>query len=137
VAVGVTVLVLVLGTVDELLILNLKETEMKNETLKLLVSLIEQDDVNSGSCKPHPFVVGQNYFFRLVTHYLTGKIKEIHGDFIALEDAAWISDTGRFSDALKSGEFEEVEPIFNPHGINMTAIVDYDVWPHALPRERK
>lgn len=29
---------------------------------------------------------------------------------IVLEDAAWIADTGRFSDALTSMSFQEVEP---------------------------
>lgn len=108
---------------------------MNRETLKLLVDLLE--DTPSEKSKAHPFIVGEKYFFRLVTHYLTGKVKAIHGDFLELEDAAWIANTGRFSDALKSGEFEEIEPIFNPHGINMTAIVDYDVWPHTLPRMQK
>lgn len=108
---------------------------MKKETLKLLVSLLDSENDNCG--KSHPFIIGEKYFFRLVTHYLTGRIKGIHGDFIELEDAAWICDTGRFADALRTGIFSEVEPIFNPHGINMTAIVDYDVWPHALPREQK
>jgi hypothetical protein len=55
-----------------------------------------------------------------------------------LKDAAWISDTGRFSDALKNAEFSEVEPF--PDGqviVGRGAIVDACEWKGSLPRKKK
>jgi hypothetical protein len=54
-----------------------------------------------------------------------------------LEDAAWIADTGRFSDALKSAKFNEVEPF--PNGrviIGRGSIIDA-VRFDPLPRDMK
>ena len=85
------------------------------------------------------FTLGQNYFVRAVTHYYTGKLVELTEHELVLEDAAWIADTGRFSDAMQSGEFSEVEPY--PDGVKVLvmrgAVVDASEWRHALPRSRK
>lgn len=58
----------------------------------------------------HPYNVGKNYFIRTVTHHLTGKLIAVHEQELVLEQAAWIADDGRFADALKKCEFNEVEP---------------------------
>ena len=55
----------------------------------------------------------------------TGKVVKVTDQEIVLEDAAWIADTGRFSDAIKKCEFNEVEPF--PDGkviIGRGAIID-------------
>ena len=57
--------------------------------------------------------VGGKYLFRTVTMIYTGEIVRMTGQEIELKDAAWIADTGRFADNLKSCEFNEVEPYFN------------------------
>lgn len=49
-----------------------------------------------------PFEVGENYLIRTVTFTLTGKIKSKIGAFLVLQDADWITDTGRFSISLES-----------------------------------
>lgn len=54
--------------------------------------------------------VGGKYLFRTVTMIYTGEIVRMTGQEIELKTAAWIADTGRFSDSLKSCEFNEVEP---------------------------
>ena len=59
---------------------------------------------------PHPFNVGGNYFIRTVTHHLTGQLDAVHATELVLSKAAWIADDGRFADAMKTGEFAEVEP---------------------------
>jgi len=56
------------------------------------------------------FVIGKNYLIRTVTMINTGRVVRVNSQEIVLEDAAWIADTGRFSDALKSCKFNEVEP---------------------------
>lgn len=87
--------------------------------------------------KPCPFKVGEQVFIRTVTHYLTGRIIDITGDFLTLEDAAWIADTGRFADALIKAEFSEVEPIKGLDRVNMGSFVDVIEWPYPLPQVQK
>jgi hypothetical protein len=81
--------------------------------------------------------VGNAVFVRTVTHYHTGRIVYIDKDVIELEDAAWIADTGRFGEALKTGTLGEVEPFPGVVAIGRGAIVDVTGWPHALPRVQK
>ena len=58
----------------------------------------------------HPWQIGKCYFIRTVTHHHTGRLVQVTEHELVLEHAAWIADDGRFSDAVKSGTFEEVEP---------------------------
>lgn len=71
-----------------------------------------------------PFEVGKAYLIRTVTMIQTGRIKAIKGKFLVLGEAAWIADTGRFSEALKDQEkFNEVEPFANDAIVNMDTII--------------
>lgn len=58
----------------------------------------------------NPFNIGANYFIRTVTHHLTGKVIQVTRQELVLVNAAWIADDGRFADALKTCQFNEVEP---------------------------
>lgn len=78
-----------------------------------------------------------NVIVRTVTHYYTGRIIAIRDGFMTLADAAWIADTGRWSDALCTGKLNEVEPYPGVVHISLGAIVDYSPWQHPLPREQK
>ena len=72
-----------------------------------------------------PFEIGGIYLIRTVTMIDTGRVIAASPQWIILEDAAWIADTGRFGDALKKCEFNEVEPF--PDGrviLNATAVID-------------
>ncbi len=72
-----------------------------------------------------PYEIGAIYLIRTVTMIDTGRIVRITAQEIVLEDAAWIADTGRFSDALEKAEFDEIEPF--PAGqiiVNRGAIID-------------
>ena len=72
-----------------------------------------------------PYEIGSVYLFRTVTMIDTGRVGRGTPMEIVLEDAAWIADTGRFSDALKAVSFNEVEPF--PDGevvIGRGAIID-------------
>lgn len=80
------------------------------------------------------FKVGEKLLIRSVTHYVTGRVKEDRGGFLFLEDAAWIPDTGRFSDALKTGTLEEVEPADGVVRLNRECVIDVYEWTHPLPR---
>ena len=58
----------------------------------------------------NPFEIGGIYLIRTVTMIDTGRVIAANDKWIVLEDAAWIASTGRFADALKKCEFNEVEP---------------------------
>ena len=57
-----------------------------------------------------PFEIGAIYLIRTVTMIDLGRVIAANHKWIVMEDAAWIADTGRFSDALKSCDFSEIEP---------------------------
>jgi O-acetylhomoserine/O-acetylserine sulfhydrylase-like pyridoxal-dependent enzyme len=87
----------------------------------------------------NPLRVGNDVFIRTVTGYYTGKIVAIEGGDILLDQAAWIADTGRFSQAVASGQFSEVEPY--PDGtivaVSRASYVDASVLRGPLPRTQK
>jgi hypothetical protein len=78
------------------------------------------------AAKTTPFwVVGKAYLVRTVTMIDTGILVSIDDHEVILKDAAWIADTGRFNEVLKSGNFGEVEPF--PEGlvaVGRSAIID-------------
>jgi hypothetical protein len=69
--------------------------------------------------------IGKPYLIRTVTMIDTGRLVAVTDKELVLEDAAWVADTGRFSDSVKKAEFDEVEPF--PDGkviINRSSIID-------------
>lgn len=100
--------------------------------VKHIQSLLRGSEAKSES----PYQIGQAYLIRTVTLYYTGKVKRITPKEIILEDAAWIADTGRFSDALKTGTLNEVEPMGEVI-IGRGSVVDAARWTHKLPMEKK
>jgi hypothetical protein len=81
--------------------------------------------------------VGDKVFVRTLTHYHTGRIKEISDKWICLEDAAWIADAGRWNSALATGSLSEVEPFPDPVWIAIGNVCDVTPWRHELPRAVK
>src|SRR6185369_836883 len=57
-----------------------------------------------------PWIIGKAYLIRTVTMIDTGVLVAVTPTELVLEEAAWIADTGRFSDAIAKAEFDEVEP---------------------------
>ena len=87
----------------------------------------------------HSIPTGEAVFIRTVTHYYTGHVERVTDSDVVLSSAAWISDTGRFADALRLGEMSEVEP-YPPDAlvsVSRGAILDVSAWAHDLPREQK
>ncbi len=87
--------------------------------------------------KELPFEIGKSYLIRTVTLYQVGRVFSICGDFVELECASWIGDTGRYHDCLLNGVFKEVEPYPLGVAVNCSAIIDRAPWPHDLPTEQK
>lgn len=106
--------------------MNIEELKL-SDVLKLTGLLgIKQDET--------AFEVGKSYLIRTVTLYYTGRIKRITPKELVLEDAAWIPDTGRFSECLTDGKFNEVEPFKNDVIVPRDSIIDGTIWNHKLPR---
>ena len=84
-----------------------------------------------------PWEIGKNYLIRTVTMIDTGKLVAVGPQELVLESAAWIADTGRFTGALQTASFSEVEPF--PEGrliLGRGSIIDAIQIP-TLPREQK
>jgi hypothetical protein len=86
-----------------------------------------------------PYEVGKPYFIRTVTHHYTGLLIAVHPGELVLEKCCWIADDGRFSDALKTGKFNEIEPF--PSDANVIigrgSIVDAVILNAELPASQK
>lgn len=80
-----------------------------------------------------------NVIIRTVTHYFTGHVVGETSQWLLIDQAAWIADTGRWANALKSGKLNEVEPYPEEAVIRVGigAIIDIAPWGHALPTEQK
>lgn len=114
--------------------------ELDNLTLGEIKQLkcIIGGNAEHGLSKRLPMHVGKNVFVMTVTCYFTGRIEAVSEDEVRLVDAAWIADTGRFSDAIKKAEFNEVEPLPDGQAITLcrAAIVSWTEI-STLPRSQK
>lgn len=84
-----------------------------------------------------PIEIGKAYMFRTVTHIEVGRVTAIDGQFITIEDASWIGDTGRYHNCLKVGVFNEVEPYPFGTTVNADSLINFTPWPHDLPKEQQ
>ena len=114
---------------------------MTNYTLEELNTLIEakKKELQPPINEAWSFKIGRSYLIRTVTFISVGKVKNIYGACIELENASWIADTGRFSQTLVEGpeKFDEVEPYPDGVFIALASIVDFSEWKHILPTEVK
>ena len=82
-------------------------------------------------------MIGNSFFFRTVTYHVVGRVKKrIFGSFLELESASWVADSGRFMNAIKDGELDEVEPVGTAY-VNIDSVTDFYPWKHALPVKQK
>jgi len=100
-----------------------KETDLKNS--------IEGEILTTKN------LIGNCFYFRTVTYHLTGRVVgTLNNNILKLEDAAWIADSGRFSETIKTGKLDEVEPVEIVF-VNLDTVTDFFPWNHELPREQK
>ena len=107
-------------------------------TVGQVKELVQLAGLRAEETSSHPYQVGKNYFIRTVTHYYTGRLVRVTAQELVLTDAAWIADTGRFTQALAQGELAEVEPF--PVGdviLGRGAVIDATLWGSDLPRKTK
>jgi hypothetical protein len=108
----------------------------KPTTLKIDdVEYVRADSIKPlGSTSGTPFEIGKAYLIRTVTMILTGRVIGVVGLFLVIDDAAWVADTGRFSEALKTGKINEVEPAEGNVFVGLSSIIDVYEWNHSLLR---
>ena len=113
---------------------NMKTFNISEETYdKIKDQLGEDEKFDIGEFND---LVGQKMFIRTVTYHLVGKVVKITGHFFVLKDASWIADSGRFMNAIKEGQLDEVESVGDAL-VNINSITDMFPWKHALPKEQK
>jgi len=98
-----------------------------------LQSLITKPQAESTS----PFKIGESYLIRTVTMTQIGRLESVGEHELVLSSAAWIADTGRFYDALKTGKLNEIEPFPNDVIVGRGSIVDATIWTHKMKWEQK
>lgn len=81
-------------------------------------------------------LIGMKLFIRTVTYHLTGHVVAKIGGFLQLEEAAWIADSGRFQQALQTGNFSEVEPVGTAF-VNLNSVTDFFPLDCPLPKKQK
>lgn len=85
-----------------------------------------------------PVTVGESYIFRTVTFYQIGKVVDVRGNYVILNDTVWVADMGRFDEALKDGTLREAVAVpTNKHdsegwcAVNLDSVVDIFKWRHG------
>jgi len=81
------------------------------------------------------FNVGENVFLRKITMIITGHVVAVYPTHLELDHAAWVADTGRYTRAVATGEFNEVEvyPVDLIIKVPLSDLVDGFVAPWPLP----
>jgi hypothetical protein len=86
---------------------------------------------NNGKCENKKsddshWEIGKAYLIRTVTMIQVGKLEKVTDKELILSSAAWIADTGRFSESLLTGNFDEVEMFSHIHNliVNRGALCD-------------
>ena len=112
----------------------MKTLNISEETYnKIKDQLMSEEKLNVNELND---LIGQKLFIRTVTYHLVGKLTKIIGNLWQLEDASWVADSGRFMNAIKEGDLDEVEPVGDAF-INSNSIVDIFPWKHDLPKKQK
>jgi peroxiredoxin len=111
-----------------------KQIEVSDETYEKIKDQLSADEIIDISSLDD--LVGKKLFIRTVTYHMTGRVTKRMGTFIEMEDAAWIADSGRFSNAIKKGVLDEVEPV-ETMWVNLNSVVDFFPWKHELPKTQK
>lgn len=112
----------------------MRKIEVSEETYdKIKEQLKEEEKTDMNSLDD---MVGKKFFFRTVTYYLVGRVTKIIGSIAQLEDASWVADSGRFTQAIKEGTLNEIEPVGECY-LNTQTIVDFFPWKHDLPMDQK
>lgn len=111
-----------------------KTLEISDETYEKIKEQLKEGE--SCDLKQREDMVGKSFFFRTVTYHLIGKVEKLFGNFLQLTQASWVASSGRFMNAIKKGDLDEVEPVGTAF-VNLDSVTDFFPWMHKLPTEQK
>jgi len=113
----------------------MKQINVSDETYnKIKDQIIDAPEASIETCLD---MIGQKWFLRTVTYHWVGLIISVTAEgWFELDNASWVADSGRFSDAIKKGTLSEVEPVGKAF-VNSETCVDMIQWKHPLPTEQK
>lgn len=80
---------------------------------------------------------GEKYLIRTPTVYHLGRVVRVTSTEVVLDTCSWIVDTGRLSECLKNGTYNECEPMGDGVIVPRCNISDMSPWAHALPTVAK
>jgi hypothetical protein len=88
------------------------DKDVKDAFLRFLETLDSTEEAEAVLKKSvaYELKTGKNYLFRTITMIYTGRLHQIEGDHYVLLNAAWIPETNRWSESVRTGQFKEVEP---------------------------
>jgi len=107
---------------------------MKSQLVEKLLEKALQDETTVST--ELPFEIGEAYLIRTVTYHILGKVESIKGNFLVLNEASWVADSGRFNEAIGKGTLNEIEFVGNAI-VSINAIADAYPWSHKLPKDSK
>lgn len=113
---------------------------MFDESMKTMVAAAIADRIlstQSESETDRMFEIGEKVLIRTVTFTAIGRVVKENSLAVWLDDACFVASTGRFSQALRTGELDELETCPGTRRIAIGGIVDVDQWTHELPSETK
>lgn len=91
-----------------------------------------------------PVEVGKQVLVKTVTEFFLGEVSQINPNIggqvfhgVLLTKVSWLASTGRFSECLKNGTFDELEPYRDDVLVSFGAVVSITSWAHALPKTMK
>lgn len=87
--------------------------------------------------KTEVWQIRKNYVIRTVTMIQVGTLVKVTPDELVLKNAAWVADTGRWHNFLKSGSVNEVEPFVDDVIVGRHSIIDATLWKHELLTKQK
>lgn len=112
----------------------MRQIDVSDETWERIKDQLSEEDTLDISS--YDDFIGKKFFIRTVTYHLVGEVTKRIGSMLQLKDASFIGDSGRFSNAIKNGTLDEVEPVGIAF-VNLNAITDFFPWKHKLPKEQK
>ena len=80
--------------------------------------------------------VGKAYFFFTIPLYRLGRVTEVCGDWVRLEQSGWVANAGRIHEAFATGSLSEFEPI-GDEWVNVSAATSVVPWNFDIPTEAK
>lgn len=95
------------------------------------------DLFQEGEVRVLTFEVGEAVFVETLTKYYTGRVLSFTPTELVLADAAWVDDTGRLNEFLRTGKASglSVEPYIDPVHVPAHMITNKTAWRHKLFRE--